>query len=270
MHAYGEPVVAPTLMTPLFTNDSLPGAEVFEQAEQILAIEADLSPGMGRQQRKVRDLASALRRDRDAAGRADAAIEQGAWPRLARRIANLGIRGRGWIRPKIAGTYGEDWLSRTATNLSRPWANNLSEVVCFTAGTDLPLDSGRSYSMTFPSADLPDASVRYFWSMIALDAADLRVMPNVKHRFALTSHSGLERNHDGSLTLFLGSDRPAAVPEANWLPTPAGHQYLLTWRSYGPDAQTRDGAWFPPSVDAPGACREGRPDRWRLRHKEEA
>ena len=63
VHAYGEPTVAPTLMTPLFTNDGLPGAEIFEQAEQILASEADLNPGMEALQRKVRAVAAALRQD---------------------------------------------------------------------------------------------------------------------------------------------------------------------------------------------------------------
>jgi hypothetical protein len=255
VHAYGEPVIAPTVMTPLFGNDGLPGAGIFEQAEQILASEADLNPGMERVQRKVRAAAAVLRHDTDARGRTETAIERGAWPRLARRVSNLGIRGRGWIRPKLAGTYGEDWLSRTATHLSRPWSNELSEVVYFTTGTDQPLDGGRPYTLTFPSGDLPGSHVRYFWSMTALDAADQRVMPNGKHRFALTSHSGLQRSHDGSLTLCLGPARPAAVPDANWLPTLGGRHYLLTWRSYGPDALTRNGAWFPPSVDWPGVPR---------------
>ena len=124
----------------------------------------------------------------------------------------------------------------------------MSEVVCFSIGTDLPLEGSRSYTLTFPADDLPERHTHYGWSMTAVDAADLRVMPNVKHRFALSSHSGLERSHDGSLTLFLGPAKPAAAPDANWLPTSAGRNYLLTWRSYGPDAATRSGAWFPPSV----------------------
>jgi len=248
VHAYGNPAVASTLMTPLFTNDGLPGAEIFEQAEQILASEEDRNPGMDGLQRKVRAVAGALRRDVDERRDFDKAIGQVAWPRLARRIANPGVRARGWIRPKAAGTYGEDWLSRTATNLSRPWANETSEVACFSNGTDLPLEGARAYTLLFPAHDLPDSHARYCWSMIAVDAADLRVMPNVKHRFALSSHSGLERGRDGSLTLFLGPARPAAAPDANWLPTPAGRNYLLTWRTYGPDAAIRDGAWYPPSV----------------------
>lgn len=253
LHAYGEPSVPPTLATPLFTNDGLPGPEAFEQVEQVLASERDLIPEASVLQSKARAAAALLRRGGREHSRIGAVIEQIAWRRLARRLANLGLRGHGWIRPKIAGRYESDWLTRTATGLSRPWANEISEVVYFTAGTDQPLDGGRNYTLTFAPGELPCSHVRYFWSMTAVDAADRRVMPNAGNRFLLTTHSGLSLDRDGSLTLYLGPSPPPSAPEANWLPTASGRNYLLMWRSFGPDALTRDGAWFPPSVVWPGA-----------------
>jgi hypothetical protein len=145
-------------------------------------------------------------------------------------------------------------LTRTATGLSRPWANEMSEVVYFTAGIDQPLDGGRDHTLTFQAGDLPCTHVRYFWSLTAVDAADRRVMPNAQQRFVL-GPNGLALNRDGSLTLHLGPSKPASAPDANWLPTASGRKFLLMWRSFGPDAATRDGLWFPPPVAWPGMPR---------------
>ena len=85
-----------------------------------------------------------------------------------------------------------------------------------------------------------------------VDAVNYRVIPNSKDRFLLNKHSPLQFDPDGSLTLSFAPQAPAGLPEVNWLPTPAGDHYLLTWRSYGPDQATIAGEWFPPPLTTRG------------------
>jgi len=38
------------------------------------------------------------------------------------------------------------------------------------------------------------------------------------------------------------------VPESNWLPTPPGQNYNLTFRFYGPAERVVSGSYFPPPL----------------------
>jgi hypothetical protein len=58
----------------------------------------------------------------------------------------------------------------------------------------------------------------------------------------------LRYSDDGSLTLHFAPDLPRTCPEQNWLPTPRGKRFLLSWRSYGADDTTIAGEWFPPPL----------------------
>jgi hypothetical protein len=49
----------------------------------------------------------------------------------------------------------------------------------------------------------------------------------------LNEASPLTFNADGSLTSVFAPKRPDKSPESNWLPTPAGEQYNLSFRFYG-------------------------------------
>jgi hypothetical protein len=55
---------------------------------------------------------------------------------------------------------------------------------------------------------------------------------------------GLTYAPDGSLTLYLQAEKPAAVPEGNWLPAPAG-DFSIALRTYLPQEDVLDGTWFP-------------------------
>ena len=76
----------------------------------------------------------------------------------------------------------------------------------------------------------------------------MRVLPNAQNRFLLNRESDLQYNPDGSLTLFFGPEKPADAPANNWLPTPAGQDYRLTFRFYGPSGGVADGSYFPPPL----------------------
>ena len=64
----------------------------------------------------------------------------------------------------------------------------------------------------------------------------------------MNKQSGLEFNGDGSLTLAFAPNQPPRVPKPNWLPTPQGRKYNLTYRFYGPTEDVVTGKYFPPPM----------------------
>jgi hypothetical protein len=63
----------------------------------------------------------------------------------------------------------------------------------------------------------------------------------------LNEASPLTFNADGSLTSVFAPKRPDKSPESNWLPTPAGEQYNLSFRFYGL-AKDVEGQYVPPPL----------------------
>ena len=53
---------------------------------------------------------------------------------------------------------------------------------------------------------------KYFWSVIAVDAKHMRVLPNPLNRFLLNNQSKLEYGEDASLTLYFASEKPTMCP----------------------------------------------------------
>ena len=134
---------------------------------------------------------------------------------------------------------------RSVANYAGIWANTGKEVVYF-AG--MGLDGSQTYTQTYPKEALPLSKTRYFWSVIAVDTADYKVIPNQLNRYLLNKQSPLKLNDDGSLTLVFGPKLPDDIPESNWLPTPNGKKYNLTYRFYGPTKDVADGKYFPPPL----------------------
>jgi hypothetical protein len=99
-----------------------------------------------------------------------------------------------------------------------------------------------------PKDALPRTKTRYFWSAIVVDDANFKVIPNSLNRFLLNKQSPLAFGDDGSLTLAFGPKQPDGIPESNWLPTPEGKKYNVTFRFYGPTKDVTDGKYFPPPL----------------------
>ncbi|CAG2151442.1 hypothetical protein LMG31506_04412 [Cupriavidus yeoncheonensis] len=252
MRATGTPRLPRIPQTPVFDLQKLPGVEAFDAAEAALASEPDLNPGMEAQQAKVhalvRAIASPAERDR-----VDSVIRKRAFADFARASRTIGpgsIRN-GWTRAAVSGAYGNDYLSRTLFNYGGIWVNTFDEANYFRGAVDgagAPLDSSHTYSLTFPKDQLPAAEARYFWSVLAVDSRYFRVLPNPMNRFLLNNQSRLQYGKDGSLTLYFGPKKPEQAPEGNWLPTPAGQQYRLMLRFYGPRDKEAAGKYVPPPI----------------------
>ena len=73
--------------------------------------------------------------------------------------------------------------------------------------------------------------------------------PNAINRYSLgTKNKTLQHNADGSLTLYVQAELPAAAQRSNCLPAPRGDDFSLYVRANWPKAAVTDGSWTPPSV----------------------
>jgi hypothetical protein len=244
MKATGSPKVEPTAAAFDFPNNKLPGIEAFDKTEEILASEPDINKGMAPLQRKARAVAKAAGDPKERA-RIDDVIQKQATPGFFAALKTLGSKVNGWMHPRIVGNYGGDYLMRSLVNFGGIWANNAKEAVYFVGQG---FDGSQTYIQTYPKNALPGSKVRYFWSVIAVDEAEFKVIPNPLNRFLLNKQSALQFNADGSLTLAFGPKQPEGIPQSNWLPTPDGKKYDMTYRFYGPAPDVVSGKYYPPAL----------------------
>lgn len=248
----GKPKFPPAVQVPAFDHARLVGVELFDAAEDLLKSAPDVSPIAAQLQAQVRAVALAAK---DPAQRAtiDKTLRDQVIPRFMRYATQEGGQARNnWLgTAMILGNYGEKFWTRSGANLIGIWANNSHEVVYFIGTRDAagrPLDGSNTYELHFPKDALPQDVVDAFWSIHLVGVPDFMPVPNRLNRFMLSTHSSVENNPDGSLTLVLGPEPVAGVPEANWLPTAPGKLFSLNWRTYVPKEIVKKGNWFPPAV----------------------
>ncbi|MDM0075532.1 DUF1214 domain-containing protein [Variovorax sp. J2P1-59] len=252
IRSIGQPATPAVPKTVMFEIDALPGVEAFDSAELALDSEADINPGMETLQAHVRAIAKAVEQP-DERKRVDEAIRTKAFADIKKAMPNLGhgtVRNA-WALPSTSGVYGEDWLVRTLINYGGIWANTPEEVIYYKAFTDTagkPLSGDRAYTIHFPKDELPAQYATHFWSVIAVDAVQRRVLPNPLKRYLLNKESKLEYGADGSLTLYFADAQPKEAPNGNWLPTPKGQAYSLTFRFYRPRGDVAARTFFPPPL----------------------
>lgn len=250
--ATGAPKLPDIPKTPIFDLERLPGVEAFEAADIALDSEPDLSVGLEKLQEKARAVARAIKEGPERA-RVDQVIRTRAFADLGKAgaIIGHGTTQNGWARPGVVGEYGLDYVARTLVNNGGIWANIKPEVLYYRGGKDRAgddLNGDNVYTLTFPKDQLPAQYATFFWSVIAVDGVRFRVLPNPLNRFLLNNQSKLQYGTDGSLTLYFADQKPADAPDGNWLPTPKGLGYSLTFRFYRPKGAVEKRAYFPPPL----------------------
>lgn len=194
--------------------------------------------------------------ERMAAGEGDedrrAALDAGAAAgsdRIADEAASRTELVDGWSVNRDIGVYGDDVALRAFVARIGWGANVPEEAVYPVAQVDAdgaPLDGSRDYTITFPADQLPPLEDLGFWSLSAY-GSDMFFAPHPSNRYTVGDRTpGLVHGEDGSLTIHLSHDEPAAdTGTANWLPVPSG-RFVLMLRLYLPDAPILDGTWTPP------------------------
>jgi hypothetical protein len=250
--ATGSPNLPAIPKTPIFDLEKLPGVEAFDFADVALDSEPDLNSGLQRYAASARAVQQAIK-DPAERERIAKVVREVAYAEFAKYGPPIGhgVILNGWARPAVVGNYDTDFIARTLITYGGIWANVMPEVLYYRASTDgtgAKLTGDDSYTLTFPKDRLPQSYAKYFWSVIAVDTTQFRVLPNPKKRYLLNRETKPEYNSDGSLTLYFAAERPTNAPDGNWLPTPKGSIYRLTFRFYGPIDGVTNGTYFPPPL----------------------
>ena len=154
--------------------------------------------------------------------------------------------------------YKGNWLMRAGAAKGGLYGNDAVEAMYPYTRTDAtgePLDGSKhNYTITFPANGLPP--VNAFWSVTMYDGKSQYLIKNPINRYLINSPmlSGMKKNADGSMTLYIQKDSPGADKEANWLPAPNDTIYLVM-RLYWPKAEAPSilppgtGTWRPPGIE---------------------
>ena len=163
--------------------------------------------------------------------------------------AHLGEHVNGWQMALDLGRYGTKYAYRAAWTFFGV-GGNLIEDACYplavTDGHGDPLDSSHRHRLHFDTEQIPP--VNAFWSLTMYDP-DSYLVANAANRYALGDRSGLTYDEDGSLTLYIQSDEPAASMKANWLPAPSQGGFKVALRLYSPKPEVAQGTWQPPPIE---------------------
>ena len=154
-----------------------------------------------------------------------------------------------WSTISNEAAFGTDYFTRTAAAKSNILVNAPNETKYFYQDLDesgARLNGANRYTVTFAKDQTPP--VNGFWSLTLYNEHHF-FAPNEIKRYSLgTKNKALKPNADGSLTIHVQADAPAAAQRDNWLPAPKGSDFTLYVRAYWPKSAVMDGTWTPPAV----------------------
>jgi len=155
----------------------------------------------------------------------------------------------------------DDWLKRAGGAKAGIYGNDAAEAMYLITHADAngqPLDGSKhKYTITFPAGSLPP--VNAFWSVTMYYGESQLLVENPINRYLINSPMlpEMNKNADGSMTLYVQHDSPGKDKEANWLPAPDGPIYLalrMYWPTPATDASSvlppGKGTWGPPGIVA--------------------
>jgi hypothetical protein len=183
-----------------------------------------------------------------------------AYKEIKARVETIGKDVNGW---RVGSALGDrnffkgDWLLRAAGADAGIYGNDAIEAVYPLTRNDAngeKLDGSKhNYTLTFAAGQFPP--VNAFWSVTMYDGKTQLLIDNRINRYLINSPMmpQMKKNADGSLTLYIQKDAPAADKKANWLPAPNGPIYMVM-RLYWPKTEppsvlpAGEGTWKPPAV----------------------
>ena len=164
-----------------------------------------------------------------------------------------------WITYDNIGEWGTNPDPGSSTAVQRSeitefiqYANDHEAAAYFHAFKDVqgsPLNGTDpdGYVLTFSPQEIP--ATNRFWSVTAYTPEAIELVPNSANKYLVASYTpGLQRNADGSISIYMARQLPPGVPAANWLPIPPG-PFNVMLRDYGPAGSVLDGTYVPPAIE---------------------
>jgi hypothetical protein len=164
------------------------------------------------------------------------------------RWASMSDTVNGWRGSLASGRCSYDWALNAANTKYQIGTEVADQVVYVNTAVDAdnqPLDGTKTYVLHFEAGQTPP--VAGMWN-IAMYDDDMLFTHNEIDRVSIGSTTdGLSVDTDGSLTIYLQSEKPADEQTTNWQPTPPG-PFNLTMRYYTPLAPVLDKTYALPAV----------------------
>jgi hypothetical protein len=99
-----------------------------------------------------------------------------------------------------------------------------------------PMNALHDYVIHMSKDELPPANA--FWSFTLYDAEKGFFIPNERKKYSVGENAGRKINEDGGIDIYIAAQKPAGVPEENWLPIQREDLELtVTLRIYAPDLE---------------------------------
>jgi hypothetical protein len=179
---------------------------------------------------------------------------------ISKQSKSIGKDINGWSVGAAFGDrafYNGNYLLRAGSALAGIYGNDAVEAMypqAKTASDGQPLDgSQHNYTLTFATGQFPP--VNAFWSVTIYDGKSQLLIQNPINRYLINSPmlSGMKKNQDGSVTIYIQKDAPIGDKKANWLPAPNDTIYMvmrLYWPKETPPSilPPGSGTWQPPAI----------------------
>lgn len=144
-------------------------------------------------------------------------------------------------------TYAYEAVGTTRAMVTRIAGVGQAYLAAYRDGKGEWLDGSKAYRLHVP----PNVPAKQFWSLTAYDVATRSLVDNAQHISDRSSRMNLATNADGSVDLYLASDK-RAVPagmESNWIPTVEGRAWFAYFRFYAPLEGYLNASWQLPDFE---------------------
>ncbi len=150
-------------------------------------------------------------------------------------------RGRkfpnGWDTARYSRDFTSDYAARAAAALVGLMGNDPEEAIYlytyFDSNGD-PLDGAKPYRIHIPADRIPATSNIGFWSITMYGGRSFQFVDNPLNRYCVSSRDTLKANADGSVDIWIQGEAPGGAKDSNWLPSPKGGPFRVTFRIYSP------------------------------------
>jgi len=98
------------------------------------------------------------------------------------------------------------------------------------------MNASHDYMVRMTKDELPPANA--FWSLTLYDTENGLFIPNPQKKYSVGENAGYKLNSDGGIEIYVAAEKPAGVPDENWLPINRGDEGLdILLRVYAPDLE---------------------------------
>jgi len=183
------------------------------------------------------------------------------YPRVAGQYA-WGDKGGTWVVP--FADHDSSWIENSARKIENQIYYHYNCIVVTPAMAAAPgpgkgseyvfasldskkriLEGSKNYKMSLP----PNVPVADFWAITLYDTQTRSQLQTDQQFPTLDTYTkGLQKNADGSYTIYFGPKAPEGK-DSNWLQTIPGKSFFVCLRMYGPTEPWIEGKWRPSDVE---------------------